>query len=287
MGIFDFILGNKNDRKTTTFLALMLRIARADGEVSDDEFTHIRNFTSSLNLTENQKIKLNKKLRNIRTEEAIRNTQKFTEKEKIELFDEMISVAVSDGKISTDEMNLLAEVAREMGLSYEATREKLIIHEGIMEIASNEESDAAEELLEYLSSDEYKEKAYNGDFDERYVKADSAWAETDMSEAYDYAKSIYKKLESDEINGDEQFELIISDKFKKLPSAKCIAFQANYKTIHDLLGDQLIEWDKERIKFIGYYELHQYCAISSKILHVISKVLIEKIMSGQFKPRER
>ena len=129
MGFLDFILGNTNDKKITTFLTLMHRVARSDGKVSDGEFTHIRNFTSSLNLTKNQKIELNKKLQNIPIEEAIRNTQKFTEKEKIELFDEMILVAKSDGEISSDELTLIIKISQAIGLDINTVKQKLTIND--------------------------------------------------------------------------------------------------------------------------------------------------------------
>ena len=126
MGFFDFLLEKANDKKATIFLALMHRVARSDGEVSDDEFTHIRNFTSSLNLTENQKIKLNKKLQNIPIEEAVQKSKKLSEEEKKELFDEMILVAKSDGLIDQNEINIIIHLAIQMGINKETINERLV-----------------------------------------------------------------------------------------------------------------------------------------------------------------
>lgn len=129
MGFFDFILGNTNNEKSIIFLALMYRVAAEDDKISDGEHAHIRNFIDGLNLSKTQRAELNKKFQTIPTNEAVQKSKKLSEKEKNELFDEMILVAKSDGEISSDELTLIIKMSQAMGLDINTVKQKLIIND--------------------------------------------------------------------------------------------------------------------------------------------------------------
>jgi len=128
MGFLDFILGNTNNEKLIIFLAMMARVAKEDGKISDGEYAHIGNFIDRLNLTKTQRAELNKKINAIPINEAVQKSQKLTEKEKNELFDELILVAKSDGEMTSDELTLIIRMSQAMGLDINAVKQKLTIN---------------------------------------------------------------------------------------------------------------------------------------------------------------
>ena len=142
MGIFDFLTGDDNSDIQSTYFTLMHLVASLDGEISTDEEGYISNYLGSLNLSESQTKKLQKKLNNLSPSDAMENANKLTQKEKLELIDHMIDVAKSDGVIAENEAVFITGFTETLGFSREILKDSGIntLH------AISQDGDSKEEI---------------------------------------------------------------------------------------------------------------------------------------------
>ena len=151
MGFFDFLTGDDDSDIQSTYFALMHLVASLDGEVSSDEEGYIGNYLGSLNLSESQTEKLQKKLNNLSPSDAMENANKLTQKEKLELIDHMIDVAKSDGEIAENEAVFITGFTETLGFSREILKDS-----GINTFHAISQEDDSEEEINFDGTQDFE-----------------------------------------------------------------------------------------------------------------------------------
>ena len=127
------------------------------------------------------------------------------------------------------------------------------------------------------------EKRYNdirNQFDENYQIVNTTLLELNVNEAYNYIKSLYDKLKSQEIIDLEDLNNVIYNDFQNQSSEKILKFVANYSTINEVLGTYLNSFDDKKIKFHGYIELEQYHSLSTQIPSILNQITFKRAAEG-------
>jgi len=127
------------------------------------------------------------------------------------------------------------------------------------------------------------EKRYNdirNQYDENYQIVNTTLLELNVNEAYNYIKSLYDKLKSQEIIDLEDLNNVIYNDFQNQSSEKILKFVANYSTINEVLGTYLNSFDDKKIKFHGYIELEQYHSLSTQIPSILNQITFKRAAEG-------
>ena len=127
------------------------------------------------------------------------------------------------------------------------------------------------------------EKRYNdirNQYDENYQIDNTTLLELNVNEAYNYIKSLYDKLKSQEIIDLEDLNNVIYNDFQNQSSEKILKFVANYSTINEVLGTYLNSFDDKKIKFHGYIELEQYHSLSTQIPSILNQITFKRAAEG-------
>ena len=126
-------------------------------------------------------------------------------------------------------------------------------------------------------------KRYNdirNQYDENYQLVNTTLLELNVNEAYNYIKSSFDKLRSQEIIDLEDLNNVIYNDFQNQSSEKILKFVANYSTINEVLGTYLNSFDDKKIKFHGYIELEQYHSLSTQIPSILNQITFKRAAEG-------
>ena len=122
MGFLDFFKENKiEDKKLIIFVFSLMGLAKIDGGVSVTELENIRSVFSKYKISESRVKKIIESCeKKYAGEEGIEkffeDLEELSKKDKLELFDEMVVIAASDGEIKKEEVDFIENMGINMGI---------------------------------------------------------------------------------------------------------------------------------------------------------------------------
>ena len=122
MGFLDFFKEKKiKDKKLIIFVFSLMGLAKIDGGVSVTELENIRSVFSKYKISESRVKKIIESCeKKYAGEEGIEkffeDLEELSKKDKLELFDEMVVIAASDGEIKKEEVDFIENMGINMGI---------------------------------------------------------------------------------------------------------------------------------------------------------------------------